>query len=76
MVVGDRSGKVVRRFTVDMNCRWAGNDGVLEEDFHYSDGKTDRRVWRLKKLANGHYTGMMATSTSIMQIDKDHFAMA
>jgi hypothetical protein len=33
----DRSGKVVKRFTV-MKCRWNGAEGVLEEDFTYSDG--------------------------------------
>jgi alkylation response protein AidB-like acyl-CoA dehydrogenase len=30
---------------------------------------------RLLPRADGHYKGMMATSQSIMQIDKDHFAM-
>jgi Protein of unknown function (DUF3833) len=53
----DRSGKVVRRFRVDMTGRWSGDDGVLEEDFVYSDGKTERRIWRLKKGPNGRYTG-------------------
>ena len=54
----DRSGKVARRFTVAMKCTWAGDNGVLEEDFSYSDGKKDRRVWRLKKLPGGQYTGV------------------
>ena len=45
----DRSGKVVRRFTVLMKARWSGDDGVLDEDFTYSDGKKERRVWRLTK---------------------------
>jgi Acetyl-CoA dehydrogenase C-terminal like len=31
---------------------------------------------RLLPRADGHYKGMMATSQSIMQIDKDHFSMA
>lgn len=53
----DRSGKVVRRFTVLMKCQWTGDDGVLDEAFTYSDGKTDRRVWKLKKLPDGRYTG-------------------
>jgi len=53
----DRSGKVVRRFTVLMKCQWTGDEGVLDEAFTYSDGKTDRRVWRLKKLPDGKYTG-------------------
>lgn len=53
----DRSGKVVRRFTVLMKCQWTGDEGVLDETFSYSDGKTDRRVWKLKKLPGGRYTG-------------------
>ncbi len=53
----DRGGKVVRRFTVLMKCSWSGDDGVLDEAFTYSDGKKDRRVWRLKKLPGGRYTG-------------------
>ena len=53
----DRSGKVVRRFTVLMKCRWEGNIGVLDEAFSYSDGKKDRRVWTLTKHANGRYSG-------------------
>ena len=53
----DRSGKVVRRFTVLMKCRWEGNIGVLDEAFTYSDGKKDRRVWTLTKHADGRYSG-------------------
>jgi hypothetical protein len=53
----DRSGRVVRRFTVAMVGRWQGDEGVLEEDFRYSDGQTERRVWHLRKQADGRYTG-------------------
>jgi Protein of unknown function (DUF3833) len=53
----DRSGKVVRRFTVLMKCSWQGDQGVLDEDFTYSDGKKERRIWRLTRLANGGYSG-------------------
>ena len=52
-----RGGEVVRRFTVVMDCHWEGNQGVLDEAFTYSDGSTQRRVWRLAKLADGRYTG-------------------
>ena len=52
-----RSGEVVRRFTVVMDCHWQGNQGVLDEAFTYSDGTTERRVWRLTKHADGRYTG-------------------
>jgi hypothetical protein len=53
----DRSGKVVRRFSVVMACSWNGDDGVLDEDFTYSDGTKQRRVWRIRKESDGRYTG-------------------
>ncbi len=53
----DRSGKVVKRFTVVITCTWSGDDGVLDEDFTYSDGTRQRRVWRLKHRGSGRYTG-------------------
>jgi hypothetical protein len=56
-VFTDRSGKVVRRFVVQMTCSWQGPQGTLDERFTYSDGKTERRVWRLTDQGNGRYTG-------------------
>jgi hypothetical protein len=56
-VFTDRSGRVVKRFTVVMTCQWDGHNGVLDEAFTYADGSTQRRVWRLTKGANGRYTG-------------------
>ena len=56
-VFTDRSGKVVKRFTVVMQCSWQGNDGVLDEAFTYSDGTLQRRVWRLQALPDGRYIG-------------------
>jgi Protein of unknown function (DUF3833) len=53
----DRSGKVIRRFVVDMEGRWQGANGVLDERFTYSDGTTERRIWRLHRGADGQYTG-------------------
>jgi hypothetical protein len=53
----DRSGKVARRFTVQMTGTWQGNEGTLDERFTYSDGKTERRVWRLTDLGNGRWKG-------------------
>lgn len=53
----DRSGKVVRRFVVQMKCTWDGDRGVLDEDFTYSDGEKQRRIWRLTRGADGRYTG-------------------
>ncbi|QKO20958.1 DUF3833 domain-containing protein [Rhodoferax sp. BAB1] len=64
-VFTDRSGKVVKRFTVVMNCSWTGESGrevgVLDEDFVYSDGTTQKRIWTLKRQpgvgTQGRYTG-------------------
>jgi hypothetical protein len=56
-VFTDRSGAVVKRFTVVMVCHWEGNQGTLDEDFTYSDGTKQKRVWHLTKQADGRYTG-------------------
>lgn len=56
----DRSGKVVKRFTVVLDCTWKGDEGTLDEDFTYSDGTRQRRVWHIRKLADGHYVGRAA----------------
>ena len=60
-VFTDRSGKVVKRFSVVMDCKWTGAPGqevgVLDEAFTYSDGTKDRRVWTLKRGTDGAYTG-------------------
>jgi hypothetical protein len=53
----DRGGKVARRFVVQMTGTWNGNQGVLDERFTYSDGKTERRVWRLTDLSGGRWRG-------------------
>ncbi len=53
----DRSGKVVKRFTVDIRGTVSGETLTLEEDFRYSDGTKSRRVWNINRVANGRYTG-------------------
>lgn len=56
----DRSGNVVRRFSVVMVCSWQGNLGTLDERFQYSDGTTEQRIWQLQRHADGRYTGTAA----------------
>lgn len=53
----DRSGQVIKRFVVQIDGRWQGNEGVLDERFAYDDGSTQRRVWHLTRHADGRYTG-------------------
>lgn len=56
----DRSGAVVRRFTVVINSQWTGDTGTLDEDFTYSDGTRQKRVWTIRKTGPGRYTGTAA----------------
>jgi hypothetical protein len=56
----DRNGAVKRRFTVELKGHWQGDTGILEEDFIYSDGSKERRVWTIKELGNGRYSGTAA----------------
>ncbi len=56
----DRSGKVIKRFTVVLRGTWTGDTGILDEDFTYSDGTREKRVWTIKKLPGGRYTGTAA----------------
>lgn len=56
-VFTDYTGTVVKRFKVVMVCTWNGNEGVLDEDFTYSDGTKQKRIWRLTAGPDGSYTG-------------------
>ena len=56
-IVQNRQGEVLRRFTVDMIGTWDGNRGVLDEQFYYSDGAREQRIWYLTKHSDGTYSG-------------------
>jgi hypothetical protein len=58
-IVRNRDGKISQRFKVAINPTWDGDTGTLDELFTYSDGKTQRRVWTLKKTGN-RYVGTAA----------------
>ena len=53
----DRKGTVVKRFQVKLVGTWSHQVGRLEEDFIYSDGTTQRRVWTINRVDEHHYTG-------------------
>jgi hypothetical protein len=46
----------LRRY-VKLVGTWSNDVGRLEEDFTYSDGATQRRVWTIARLDANHYTG-------------------
>jgi hypothetical protein len=60
-MVFDRSGEVTRRFVVSIKATWQGDVGTLDEDFVWSDGVREKRVWSLKPGAQpGQWIGTAA----------------
>ena len=53
----NRNGEIKRQFTVDILGRMQDGSLILEEDFVYTDGSTDRRVWRITRTGSNTYTG-------------------
>lgn len=53
----DRSGKVLKRFHVDITSRRDGDRLILDERFVYSDGSTQRRVWTLTPDGQNRWRG-------------------
>ena len=55
--VQDYSDDVIQRFRVEMVGTWEGNQGTLDEQFYYADGRTQERVWKLTKTGPNTYEG-------------------
>lgn len=53
----DRFGTVRRQFVVDIDGAWDGRTLTLTEDFRYSDGETERRIWRIRPTGTNTYEG-------------------
>lgn len=56
-IVQDRSGKVIKRFDVDINASWSDNIGTLDEKFIYSDNTKGARIWKLTEISNDRFEG-------------------
>lgn len=59
----DRSGKVTRRFVVDMEGKWDDNEGILEEYFTFDDGEKSERIWTIKFSDDHNFT---ATASDVI----------
>lgn len=53
----DRFGKVRRRFVVDVEGTWDGTELQLAEQFNYSDGESEFRLWKLSPTGDNQWTG-------------------
>jgi hypothetical protein len=56
----NRSGEVVKRFTVDITSRREGERLILDERFLYSDGTRQQRIWDLVPTGEGRWRGRAA----------------
>ncbi len=45
----DRKGKVTRQFKADMFGSFEDNILTLKEDFYWTDGEQQQRIWKIKK---------------------------
>ncbi|MGF0238769.1 DUF3833 domain-containing protein [Rhodococcus sp. IEGM1300] len=52
-----RSGEVIKRFHVLINSRMEGKNLIMHEDFTYSDGSKQTRVWTLHPEGAGRWRG-------------------
>tara|TARA_Y100000590_G_C15299994_1_gene855905 strand:- start:22 stop:570 length:549 start_codon:yes stop_codon:yes gene_type:complete len=56
-ILQNRSGKVTRQFKADMFGKFENNILTLEEDFYWTDGEKQKRVWKIQKLDENNYKG-------------------
>ena len=54
-ILKDRSGKVIRYFSAEIDAWWEDGVGTLDERFVFDDGERQTRVWKLEKTADNHY---------------------
>ena len=56
-ILQNRSGKVTRQFSADLNGNWDGKQLILDEKFNWSDGEIQTRQWIINKLDDHNYEG-------------------
>ena len=56
-VLQNRSGKVIRQFSADLNGKWDGKLLTLDEKFNWDDGEIQTRQWQITKIDDNNYEG-------------------
>ena len=56
-VLQNRSGKVTRQFSADLNGTWDGKQLILDEKFIWNDGEIQTRQWKIDKIDEHNYEG-------------------
>ena len=56
-VLQNRSGKVTRQFSADLDGTWDGKQLILKEKFNWDDGEVQDREWKINKIDEHNYEG-------------------
>ena len=56
-ILQNRSGKVTRQFSADLDGKWDGKQLILDEKFNWSDGEVQTRQWKINKIDEHNYEG-------------------
>ena len=56
-ILQNRSGKVTRQFSADLNGKWDGKQLILDEKFIWNDGEIQTRQWKINKIDEHNYEG-------------------
>ena len=56
-VLQNRSGKVTRQFSAELNGQWDGKQLILDEKFNWDDGEIQNRQWQITKIDENNYEG-------------------
>ena len=56
-ILQNRSGKVTRQFSADLNGKWNGKKLILDEKFNWNDGEIQTRQWQITKIDEHNYEG-------------------
>ena len=56
-ILQNRSGKVTRQFSADLNGKWDGKKLILDEKFFWKDGEIQDRQWEIIKIDDNNYQG-------------------
>ena len=71
-ILQNRSGKVTRQFSADLNGKWDGKQLILDEKFHWSDGEVQKRQWQITKIDDHNYEG---TAGDVVAVSYTHLTL-
>ena len=68
-ILQNRSGKVTRQFSANLNGKWDGKQLILDEKFIWNDGEIQTRQWKINKIDGHNYEG---TAEDVVGIAKGY----